>query len=135
MEWTAVTAIIGVITLVGLILIYAAKSIFRTKEEAMVTAKEFNAKLYNSRGITNFTPRDECERYKTESERRQDHAQRNTCDKLDKILVTQTKISGEVIKITSRFDQYLSGEIRKENTQVDILTDKIDDLITAMKKS
>jgi len=131
--WEAIAALVSVVGFVGLILFYAAKSIFRTKEEAHLAAKEFNAKLYDRQGITNFMPRADCNRHKDEMERRQDNAQRKTCDKLDVILVAQSELGREVAMITSRFDQYLNGEIRKEDKRVDMLADKIDGLITVLK--
>ena len=130
--WEAIAAFVSVVGFVGLILFYAAKSVFRTKEEAHLAAKEFNAKLY-TKGITNFMPREECDKHKAEIDRRYDNAQRKTCEKLDSMINAQGELGKGIVSITSRFDQYLNGEIRKEDKRVDMLADKIDGLITVLK--
>jgi len=142
MTWTDIGAIVALMGFIGLILIAAAKSIFRTKAEAEKSAKAFTAKLYDEKGLTHFMPRSECDKHKEESERRRDDAQRKTCELLKEIkgefkinykeiVLTQTALSREVSVISGQFKQFLDEDIN--NSKVDKLSEHITDLIKTLK--
>ena len=125
MTWSDIGAVIALMGFIGLILIAAAKSIFRTKAEAQESAKFFNAKLYDERGVTNFMPRSECDKHKEYLDRRQDVSQRKTCELLNEIknevksnyketVIAQTALSREVSTISGQLKQFLDSDIRRE---------------------
>lgn len=153
MNWEMIMAGVAVIAFVGTILIYAAKSIFQTKEEAKVVVeninsikKDVNSKLYDDKGATNFVLRTECEKHKEDLDRRKDASQRAICDKINdlkkdfqtsykEIADSQSKLNSKVSNLTGRFEQYLDGEIKREDSKVDKLAKRIDGLITVLKKT
>ena len=117
MPWQAIGAGIATTGFLGVILIAAAKSVFRTKKEAEDAAISLQKKLYDEHGVTNFITRLECEKHKNELDRRHDAAQRKTCDLLKEIksefkenhketTLVQSTLSREVITLTGQFNQF-----------------------------
>lgn len=133
------------LTLVSILLIAAAKSIFQTKTDAKMISKEFNAKLYDDKGVTNFVPRPECDKHIETEEKRKDDNQRATCGKIDKleetvligyreITKTQVATGREVANLNGRVEQFLSGEIGRENGELDKLANTVKELVAALEK-
>lgn len=115
-DWNMVTAITGIMSfvmaIIGALILAATKSIFVTKKDSKEQEiqigqleHKFNKKLYDTKNITIFVPREECEKCKAEikvltssivpraewekskayRERRIDENQRIVCGKIDKI--------------------------------------------------
>ena len=146
-NWDMVGAMAGVMAMIGALILAATKSIFITKKEFKEHAaqieqldRHFNKKLYDSKNITIFMPREECEKCragvktltnaivpreeweksKAYRERRMDENQRIVCGKIDKItesVVAMKNEQGDTNELLSAlrgsFETYL--ELTKNN--------------------